>query len=690
MLRRRRAAQFRHRRPGHTITTPPPVLAPVEKTLTVLGPDALARNEFLDLALRHLASTRARAAAPMPALAAVELADDAVTVHLETPDDLPDPWRDLGGRTRWLLPTSTDPATLGDLTPDQPAPYPLLATIGIGDAGQSWLFNCEDLTLTVTGDHTDAADFARYLAAELACNPWSAGVTIDCVGVAAEAAQINPDRVRVHPADSIDAAAQEALADAVALIDRAGDHDDDAVTARAHIAGADTWPARVLLIDSTGEHSPALTQLTDLLHAHPGATGTSVVLATPDHQPPAGIVLELTDNGRIRLPHAGLDLVAVGLTSDETQGIAALLSAGTDPADTPVPTDPTATDGWRAYTDAAGALRPEHTIPRDTPTEDVLGDSSTPLPGPDETYLPVAATTTDDLATLAPRVTATIRDQVEHADPDLDTDLEAWSAPDCDLPRLTLLGPVQLRCRGTTQPQRKAYMTGVLACIAAHPGGITPDELAETLHLSPQKTRAYVRTVRQWLGTNPRTGTPHLPDARQAPAAQARGVAVYQVQDLLVDADLFRRLRARGQARGDHGTTDLARALSLVQGRPYNHTEAAAWTWLYEGDRDDHHLAAAIVDVAHIVTTHALADGDTRPALLATQTALLAAPDEEIPHLDLAAIAKAEGRNGDAHRILREQVLTRTDDDGPPTDLSPRTEAIVKHHGWEHPDTRTG
>ena len=380
----------------------------------------------------------------------------------------------------------------------------------------------------------------------------------------------------------------------------------------------------------------------------------------------------------------------MGLTSDETQGIAALLSAGTDPADTPVPTDPTATDGWRAYTDAAGALRPEHTIPRDTPTEDVLGDSSTPLPGPDETYLPVAATTTDDLATLAPRVTATIRDQVEHADPDLDTDLEAWSAPDCDLPRLTLLGPVQLRCRGTTQPQRKAYMTGVLACIAAHPGGITPDELAETLHLSPQKTRAYVRTVRQWLGTNPRTGTPHLPDARQAPAAQARGVAVYQVQDLLVDADLFRRLRARGQARGDHGTTDLARALSLVQGRPYSHTEAAAWAWLYEGDRDDHHLAAAIVDVAHIVTTHALAGGDTRTALLATQTALLAAPDEEIPHLDLAAIAKAEGRNGDAYRILREQVLTRTDDDGPPTDLSPRTEAIVKHHGWEHPDTRTG
>ena len=50
--------------------------------------------------------------------------------------------------------------------------------------------------MNITGDPTYRTDFARYLAAELACNPWSDAVTVDCVGVAGEVAALNPDR---HP-----------------------------------------------------------------------------------------------------------------------------------------------------------------------------------------------------------------------------------------------------------------------------------------------------------------------------------------------------------------------------------------------------------------------------------------------------------------------------------------------------------
>ena len=111
-------------------------------------------------------------------MAALEISRRHLTLHLRAAADLPAPWSDHGNRTRWSLPVDTDPADLGELAPDQPAPYPLLVTIGTSDTGHVWLYNCEDLTITVTGDHTYGADFARYLAAEVACNPWSAGVIL--------------------------------------------------------------------------------------------------------------------------------------------------------------------------------------------------------------------------------------------------------------------------------------------------------------------------------------------------------------------------------------------------------------------------------------------------------------------------------------------------------------------------------
>ncbi|WP_353952493.1 LysM peptidoglycan-binding domain-containing protein [Knoellia sp. S7-12] len=679
LLRQRRVAQLRHRRPGRTIATPPLSLAPVEKSLATLGTQTVPTVEFVDDALRRLASAKARDGQPMPKLAAVELTATDVTLHLSSAAALPSPWVDLGDGRRWVLPASTDPQTLGELVPDQPAPYPLLVTIGTTDTGDPWLLNGEDHVLTLTGDPTYAADLARYVAAEVACNPWSAGARIDGVGVAGDVAPLNPDRVRPHT-PSTDPAA-EVLADAVNTIDRAADHDDDATTARAHIAGPDAWPARMLVIDEVHTHTASAQQLIELLNSHPGATGTGVVInGARAHTP--GLVVEHTASGRVRLPHAGLDLVAVGLTTDEAQGCAALLAATHQLEDVPVPVDEDAKDGWRAFTDQAGALRDEHTLPRATPATDVGDPVESVLPARDEEYLHSAATTRADLATLAPQVTHAVRDSVRDADPTLDGDVAAWFADDCSLPRLTLLGPVRARTRGKALAERKPYMTEVLAYIATRPHGATPDEVADVMGITVNKAREYARIVRDWLGANPRTGAAHLPDARHSPAAQTRGVGVYQVLDLLIDADLFRRLRARGQTRGPDGIHDLTTALRLVQGRPFDQLRYPGWAWLHEGDRLDHHLTAAIVDVAHTVTTHALHASDLVLARLATETALRAAPEEEIPRLDLAHIAKAEGQHAAAEHILRKDVSNRSHDDGPPPDLSDRSQQILESHDW--------
>lgn len=693
LLRRRRAAQSRHRRPGRTLPAPSPVLAPVEKTLATTGSAAAAGVELVDDALRVLACARARTGQAMPALTGVEVAPTAVIVRLATPDVLPHPWTDTGGDGRtWRLPadTDTDSDVLGGGdVPGQPAPYPLLVTVGTTDTGNPWLLNFEDLTVTLTGDPTNAADLARYIAAEIACNPWSAGVTVHCTGPAADVAPLNPDRIRPHrapaqpsPPNGGDAAADAGhsahtvLAEVVTAIDNATDEQLDTITARAHQAGDDTWPARMLLLDPAHAHTPVVGQLLDLVSAHPGRTGTAVVI-TGAHPHKALSTLELTATGRVLVEHAGLDLVAVGLTRDEARGCAALLAAATDTTDTAIPVDDTADTGWRSFTDQAGALRPQHTLPRDTPDPDVGQPAQCILPAPDATYLQQAATTSADLAVLAPKVPAAVRDALAQADPTLDDDVAAWFADDCPLPRLSLLGPVSARTRGAALTQRKPYMTEVLAYLATRPHGATPDQLAHVMRIQPDKARDYVSIVRDWLGTNPRTGTPHLPGARQAPAAKTAGVGVYQVVDLLVDADLFRRLRARGLSRGADGITDLETALSLVRGRPFDQRREGGWAWLFEGDRLDQQLVCAIVDVAHTLTTAHLISGDHARARTAAQTALLAAPEEDIPRLDLARVTHAQGLHRQAQQILLEHVYNRTDDDNVPPDLPERTAQVI-------------
>jgi len=188
-------------------------------------------------------------------------------------------------------------------------------------------------------------------------------------------------------------------------------------------------------------------------------------------------------------------------------------------------------------------------------------------------------------------------------------------------------------------------------------------------------------TVRAWLGPNPRTGTLHLPHARESAAGKRRGVGVYEIDGLLVDADLFRRLRVRGQACGSDGIADLRRALTLVTGQPLEQLRATGWTWMYGGNRLDQHLRCAVVDVAHIVTTHSLNAGELTLAREAVETALRADPYDEVSRLDLGAVLTAEGHLDQAREVIDREVCNRTDDDGPPIDLSPRTLQVLANHG---------
>ena len=249
LLRTRRRSQFRNRRPGRTIAVPGPQLTPVEKTITAVGDLSAPKINVVDAALRRLAASQTAVQQPMPRVIAVQLSSSTIRLYLSEPSDLPEPWQNTNERC-WTVPLNIDLDQLGPHVVDQPAPYPLLVTIGSDDDGHVWLLNLEELAVVnITGDPTYRTDFARYLAAELACNPWSDAVTVDCVGVAGEVAALNPDRIRRHPPGTNPAA--ELLADAVATLGRGDEVEPDIATARAQQAGADSWPARLLLIDLT-------------------------------------------------------------------------------------------------------------------------------------------------------------------------------------------------------------------------------------------------------------------------------------------------------------------------------------------------------------------------------------------------------------------------------------------------------
>ena len=229
-LRRRRAAQFRARRPGRTIATPEPALAPVEKTVIAVGGSSAPTVDHLDEMLRRLAAAHTRTGGVVPQLAAVELTESTIRLHLTSPAALAAPWQGTPDQLHWTLPAATALDEVGPAVPDQPAPYPLLVTIGASDTGDPWLLNLEDLDVSITGDADFSRDLARYLLAEIACNPWSHGVRVDMIGVGAEVAAMNPDRLRVHTGGD---PAADVLTDAIATLDRVRDIPGTSAT---------TWP----------------------------------------------------------------------------------------------------------------------------------------------------------------------------------------------------------------------------------------------------------------------------------------------------------------------------------------------------------------------------------------------------------------------------------------------------------------
>ena len=654
-LKRHRANQFRHRRPGRTIAKPDPELIPVERSVhlaATTGAEDLVQH--LDAILKSLATCLAFAERHMPALSAVHLTHEGVTLHLAEPvDELVDPW--VGTGEKWHLPADQ---LRGSDNGEQAAPYPLLVTVGSDTDGGLWMVNPEQFgTVAITGDPQYAADLARSMAAEIAVHPWASEARVECFGIAGEVQALNPARVRHHETGGH---IGSTIADVVEQVESLNDTSaPDVPTARATDAGFDVWQGRLLIL--VDEYRTLTEPLRKLITDQPGRTGAAVVLVSEQPDDSNRLYLDLDSDGILRVPELDLALVPAGITSDEAEGFARLIDQANTLQDAPILADPEAEVGWEQLVDHAGAIREAYTLPRST-LDDSAATATTVLPEPDDAYLETSPTTVDDLERLAPKVPTVLATAVAETDPTLDADLAEWNDPASTTPKLRVLGPISADLKGSGEPaaiaaQPAAYIE-LLVFLATRTRGATTSQLAEMMRIDPSRVRGRLSVLRQWLGKNPTTGEHYLPLARKSESAKRSGVATYELEGVLVDADLFRRLRLRAQSKGPDGLGDLQTALTLVTGEPLTGFQDNRGNWVYDGDRLDQQYIVAIADVAHIVATAGLQAGDLITARKAALTALIASPADETARLDY----KAAGGDFDEHRLVPESPFPAEDD----------------------------
>ncbi len=683
LLHQRRRAQQRARRPGRTIAEPAPGLAPVEKTLIHIGAPTSDIVTAVHNGLRRLAADLIEAGQTLPTVLSLRITENTIEAQFTNPVLLPAPWQQAEEPTQWQV--ERDTLQQADPTDeDAPPPWPQLVTVGMDDDGGWRLLNLETLgVVSIAGDPDFAADLARYLVSELGVVPWARDLRVDCIDVCRELAALNPGRVHCHDTAEIVA---DTVASAVNTNDLlAATAGATIEQARSRQLGDRLWDSRILV---TSPGAADLPTLAELIQAQPGRTATSLLLVG-NQEPVVGVEMHVGEDGRLRITSLDLDLVANGLTPSEALGCAALLAAGDTLEDSPIPTTNEPAAEWEEYCDEAGQLREELTLPRDAQS---TGPATTILQGQDDHWIATTANTTEDLAALAPLLPTQVSRKIQAIDPTLDDDLAQWAAKHCDRPRLSVLGASRLRVGPGGDPtataKRRPYYTEIVSYLATKHGATT-EEVATAMRLGLDRVRKDLNVLRNWLGDNPRTGHNFIPDATHHDEAIRRGVGLYLVEDLLVDANLFRRLRLRAEARGTDGLPDLLAALRLVKGAPYEDLRIRGRAWLTDS-RPDRYLLCAIVDVAHLVTSIALEAGDLRQARAAAELALLVAPDETMPALDLAAVAAKQGRDEEAAALARSVVDWRDGSGDAPIELPERAERILRTHRWLEATTRAG
>ena len=255
---------------------------------------------------------------------------------------------------------------------------------------------------------------------------------------------------------------------------------------------------------------------------------------------------------------------------------------------------------------------------------------------------------------------------------ELDAAVAAFLDPtDTTVPKVAVMGPVQVHAPGEIDPERVAVVTELIVYLATRPGRTVSAAALDDVVWPNKAVRLSTRNeaisrARNWLGADAE-GDPHL--RRGSDGTVSLGSRV------LVDWDLFTDLTARGLAANGEGHRDLATALSLVRGQPFAHVPPRRYGWLPETYLEQD-IAAAVVDTAHRLATQRLAAGDPKGARHAARQAQLIDRYDERPWRDLLLAEQHLGNRG-AIRTLVEDLTTTLEVDVD-DDLTEETQQLIQ------------
>ncbi|MFE1347479.1 LysM peptidoglycan-binding domain-containing protein [Streptomyces sp. NPDC058757] len=366
MLRRRRALQRRRREPGTLIAMPDGSAAATEKALH--SADSSTELLLLDLALRTLATRLADEDRDLPALAAVQLGDGGVLLHLsdavQDGDDAAPaaPFTAVTGRPGvWWCPADSADLLDPEQAADVAAPYPALVLLGSDPDGALLLVDLDEFgALHLTGRRH--LQMLRTLAVSLALSPLGqVDVAVAGEDTAPGLGLLDAQRVQEHP--DLQAAADSARVHHTSQQQLMADTGLPGMSRARLSPEAEEFSPLVVLADlDTCPGSDATGQLDVLLRDEP-LSSTTLITSSSRAARGTGEVWEInTDYYDFPVPNTPLRCVLSMCSDDEYADILTLAVTADSPTGVPAP-PPVPLDKLLPGADAAGVSVPPPTAP---------------------------------------------------------------------------------------------------------------------------------------------------------------------------------------------------------------------------------------------------------------------------------------------------------------------------------------